>query len=52
MTTHDLHVQKYVFICYVLEKMKKGVEKIISSLITFYFKVLSLTVQKQVLFWL
>ena len=53
MTTHDLHVQKHVFLCYVLEKLELGVEKkIISSLFTFYFKVLSMTVQKQVLFWL
>ena len=53
MTTHDLHVQKHVFLCYVLEKLELGVEKkFISSLITFYFKVLSMTVQKQVLFWL
>ena len=53
MTTQDLHVQKHVFLCYVLEKLKLGVEeKIILFLIIFYFNVLSLTVPKQVLFWL
>ena len=52
MTTHDLNVQKHVFLCYVLEKFELGVEKkIISSLITSYFKVLSMTFQNQVLFW-
>ena len=44
VTPHDLHVQKYVFICYALETKL--------FLITFYFKVLFMTVQQQVLFLL
>ena len=48
---HMIFMYKNMFL-YAMgwKNWNKGVKKIISFLITFYFKVLSMTVRKQVLF--
>ena len=51
VTTHDIQVQKLVFLCSVFKKLDFGdTKKVILFLYTSYFKVLSMTVNKQFCF--